>query len=307
MSECFPLMGYYIGIDSGGTNTRCVVGDGRQVLGVGRATGSNIVRVGADAARTGIHAAVMMACKEARISLTDVAHACIGAAGISAAGVTESLREIVRAVVPGTVDVVGDHEIAFQAAFDGAAGVIAIAGTGSIAFGRNDRGEEVRAGGHGFAISDEGSAHWIGRMAVSKTLYAIDGGKTTRLQEAIPETWNIEPSELVRYANASPPPDFAKLCVAVIRGAEEGDEVAISVLRQAGAELARISCIVADRLWAKDEMVSFAMAGGVFRNSALVRDHFVLELRRLRSLSEGSESVVEPALGALFLARRGKR
>jgi glucosamine kinase len=295
-------MNYYIGIDSGGTNTRCVVGNGAQVLGVGRAAGSNIVRLGADAARTAIHTALAIAYEEARVSPRDITRTCIGAAGISAAGVSEALREIVNTVVSGSVDVVGDHEIAFQAAFSGTVGVIAISGTGSIAFGRNERGQEARAGGHGFAISDEGSAHWIGRMAVSKTLYAFDGGQATTLRQAITQKWNIDPNNLVQYANAVPPPDFATLCVPVIRAAEEGDPVAISVLRQAGAELARISSIVADRLWAKDETVSFAMAGGVFRNSVLVRDNFTAELRRLRPLSQVSETVAEPALGALFIA-----
>ena len=56
-------------------------------------------------------------------------------------------------------------EIALDAAFGSGPGVIVIAGTGSIAYGRNAQGASARAGGWGSAISDEGSAHWIGRSA----------------------------------------------------------------------------------------------------------------------------------------------
>ena len=60
--------------------------------------------------------------------------------------------------------------IALEAAFGSGPGVIVIAGTGSIAYGRNREGQTARAGGWGFAISDEGSGHWIGRTAVAAAI-----------------------------------------------------------------------------------------------------------------------------------------
>ena len=64
--------------------------------------------------------------------------------------------------------------IALEAAFGSGPGVIVIAGTGSIAYGRNREGQTARAGGWGFAISDEGSGHWIGRTAVAAAIGAWD-------------------------------------------------------------------------------------------------------------------------------------
>ena len=65
--------------------------------------------------------------------------------------------------------VTGDADTAQAGAFLGGPGVVVIAGTGSMAFGRNgDR--HARAGGHGFLLGDEGSAYWIGRAAVRAAL-----------------------------------------------------------------------------------------------------------------------------------------
>ncbi len=79
------------------------------------------------------------------------------------------------------IKVVGDNVIALEAAFGSGPGVIVIAGTGSIAYGRNRDGQTARAGGWGFAISDEGSGHWIGRAAVAAALVP---GTRIRMQDA---------------------------------------------------------------------------------------------------------------------------
>ena len=79
-------------------------------------------------------------------------------------GIGRHGRDIVAEILPTPIEVVGDMLIALEAAFDSGPGVIVIAGTGSIAYGRNRQGTTVRAGGWGFAIGDEGSAHWIGRL-----------------------------------------------------------------------------------------------------------------------------------------------
>ena len=158
-------MSLYLGIDSGGTCTRCAVGDEQRVFGAGFGGAANVVRVGADQSRASIHAAIQQACSEANVSPAEIVRTCIGAAGISSPGVIDLLRQFVSDVVSGEVDVLGDHDIAFAAALGDQPGVLVIAGTGSVAFGRTAQGQEARAGGYGFAISDEGSGQWIGRTA----------------------------------------------------------------------------------------------------------------------------------------------
>ena len=115
------------------------------------------------------------------------------------------VRRLVSEFVSGEVAVVGDMVIAMEAAFGGGPGVIVIAGTGSIAYGRNSAGQTARAGGWGFAISDEGSGHWIGRSAVAACMRAFDeaGAESAGgLLEGIMKSWGVTTREqLVVAAN----------------------------------------------------------------------------------------------------------
>ena len=218
-------------------------------------------------------------------------------------------------IIPASVSVVGDMEIALEAAFGAGPGVIVIAGTGSIAYGRNAQGRTARAGGWGFAIGDEGSAHWIGREAVRAALRAADlsGTSGTSSQEnftaELCQTWKLDSvEELARTANQIPPPDFASLFPTV---AASSDELARSLLNRAGRELAALASVVIGKLFRgqnqgeQNEPVPMAMIGGVFRHSSVVREVFYNELRRLEPLADLNQQVVEPIEGALRLARRG--
>jgi N-acetylglucosamine kinase-like BadF-type ATPase len=161
-------MPYYLAIDGGGTKTRCLLADETTVLANATAGGSNIVRLGEQPAREALHTAVRKVCTTAKISPAQIGAVCIGAAGAARPEIAAKIRNILAelmGVTPVSIEVVGDAEIALEAAFGAGPGVIAIAGTGSIAYGRDAAGRIVRAGGWGFAISDEGSGHWIGRRA----------------------------------------------------------------------------------------------------------------------------------------------
>src|SRR5207245_692910 len=243
---------------------------------------------------------------------------CIGAAGASNSEVARMLHAALAEILPTAIDVVVDTQIALQAAFGGGPGIIVIAGTGSIAYGRNAQGSAARAGGWGFAISDEGSAHWIGRTAITAILHAHDfdsedaGLRTAGLHsesgslllDCILKTWNARSLEdVARTANSIPPPDFAALFPATLASAEAGDELARDVLTAAGGALARIASAVIRRLFPVAEGVPLAMVGGVFRHAPQVRSVFYNELRKLETRVQLTPEVVDPVQGALNLAR----
>lgn len=298
-------MSVFLGIDGGGSKTRCLVGDEGCVLGVGEAGGSNIVRLGEETARANLKQAIAAACGNAGILPSDVDHVCVGIAGASVREVNATVRTAVREVVPGEVEVVGDMVIALAAAFADEPGVIVIAGTGSIAFGRNQEGNSARAGGWGHAVSDEGSGHWIGRQAVSAILRAHDEGRDTALTSAILQAWNTtDTADLVRVANAQPAPDFAQLFPVVMRAAKQGDELANSLLASAAGELAELAKVVIGRLWNQGDQMRVAMGGGVFHHSPHVRHAFYRRLRQAYPLAACCFRVVDAAEGALLLARR---
>jgi N-acetylglucosamine kinase-like BadF-type ATPase len=111
---------------------------------------------------------------------------------------------------------------------------------------------------------------------------------------------------MIVKANAVPPHDFAALFPAVLAAADAGDSAALAILTQAGAELARLARIVMARLFGKNA-TPMAMAGGVFRNSALVRQVFYNSLRSDFPDVIINPEVIDPVNGALAFARRGSR
>jgi len=298
---------YYLGIDGGGTKTTCAVGDQTSLLASATAGPSNVVRVGETVARASLQQSVRQACAAAGIATAQVAYTCVGGSGAGRPELASAVRGFLGEILPTPVVVVGDMEIALEAAFDHGPGVIVIAGTGSIAYGRDRRGRTLRAGGWGFAIGDEGSAHWIGRVAVNAVLRAGDRGDRSgdsELAASLRRQWKADSLlELARAANAVPPPNFAALFHSV---AGSQDPLAQDVLRRAGSELADIAAVVIGQLFANDpnDPVPVAMTGGVFRHSEIVREVFYNELRRIDRRAEVNPRVVDPVEGALRLARQ---
>ncbi|MBI2677338.1 MAG: hypothetical protein HYX28_01000 [Candidatus Koribacter versatilis] len=298
-------MPYYVGIDAGGTKTECAVGDDHSTLGRSTAASCKIQKVGEAAARFALHDALVGACAAANVSPQDVSRTVIGAGGASDATIASRLKSIVGELLGGEIEVVGDNTVAMEAAFRSSPGVITIAGTGSIVYGRNERGECARAGGWGPVISDEGSADWIGRRAVAISVRALDTGQTTAINSALMSAWHVATREdIVRMANTYPRPDFAALYPHVLAAADAGDALARDLLMQAGAELAGLAKIVVRKLWPGGHTVRVCVAGGVFTSSALVRQVFSNSLRAERPDIAVSFGHVHPVAGALALARK---
>jgi N-acetylglucosamine kinase-like BadF-type ATPase len=296
---------HYLGIDAGGSQTTCAIGDGQTVHGRSHGAACKLSKVGEKQAREVLQSLIQECCKTAGITASDIKHTCMGVAGISGQKVTESVRAMLSEIVSGEIKIVGDMLIALETAFGDSPGVIVIAGTGSIAFGRNQRGDTARAGGWGPLISDEGSGEWIGRQAIAQAMRSYDDGASTRLIAEILEIWRVATrDEIATRANASPPPDFAQLFPAVLKSATDHDSLAKEILTSAGMELARLARIVLRKLWLGPAAVNVRVSGGVISNSQLVRDAFQNTLRSERPDVIVSFEPVDPVLGALAMARK---
>jgi glucosamine kinase len=295
-------------MDGGGSKTSCVIGNETAILGSGMSGPSNLIRVGEQRAREAIAIAVQQACTEARVNPAQIERTCIGVAGGARPETAKALQRILSNIVGGEIEIVGDMVIAMEAASGNAPGVIVIAGTGSIAYGRNAAGQTARAGGWGFAISDEGSAHWIGRAAIAAIMRACDEGQRPALLNAFMQAWRLETREqMIMAANSTPTADFAGLLPTIISAAESQDPIAHDVLAQAGAELSTLAKIVIARIFRPADEVRVGMSGGVFRNAALVRRVFYNNLRITYPNVHISEDVVDAVKGALELARKGAK
>jgi glucosamine kinase len=313
-------MAYYLGIDGGGTKTRCVLADETTIIARAMAGGSNVIRLGEAKAKEALQTVINQVCVLAKISPDEIRAVCIGAAGAARPEIAAKIRGILTEIIPQSnhtrIEVVGDTVIALEAAFGSGHGVIVIAGTGSIVYGRDATGHTARAGGWGFAISDEGSGHWIGLLAIHAILSAHDRGVETALTTMILEAWKLATlDELVQQANSTPPPDFPRLFPVVLRASDEGDSMAHDLLAEAGIQLANLAAIVVRRLAPQNSdttpsktkpsvIPSVAMTGSVFRQSLVVRQVFYDSLRTVFPGITVREELADPVEGALARAKR---
>lgn len=298
-------MAIYLGIDGGGTKTTCVVADENNVLGSATSGGSNITRWGEALVREALQAGVREACAAARLDPKKIDCTCVGLSGAGRPEVREAVARMMSEIVGGHIRVVSDLETTLEAAFHGGPGVIVIAGTGSISYGRDAQGRTGRSGGWGLAISDEGSGQWIGRAAVSAVLGAKDAGEEPALLASILQLWKLSTlDELVRHANASPVADFSSLFPLVLDADGHGDALAAGVLDRAGIELAVLARNVIHRLFGGAGSVPLAMSGGVFRQSERVRQVFYNQVVAEFPLTRLQAAIVEAVDGALALARK---
>jgi glucosamine kinase len=298
-------MPFYLGIDGGGTTTRCLLGDETTLLATAMSGGSNVVRLGQAQAREALHAGVHQACATAKITPDQIRSICVGAAGAARPEIAATICSILAELTPAAVEVVGDMVIALEAAFGSGPGVIVIAGTGSIVWGRDAAGRTARAGGWGFAISDEGSGQWIGWRAISAILQAHDEEQETALTAMVLHAWNLTTlDELVQKANSHPPPEFPRLFPVVLRAAEQADPIARALLADAATHLANLTARVIRRVAAEPPYAPVAMTGSVFRKSADVRQVFYNALQTNFPGIEVRPNLVVPVEGALARARK---
>jgi N-acetylglucosamine kinase-like BadF-type ATPase len=212
------------------------------------------------------------ACEQAHLDPNTVsfACACLGFSGGPEDKEAYS-RELIRS---GQYKVTHDAEIALLGATAGEPGIIIIAGTGSMAFGRNAQGRTARAGGWGYIFGDEGGAFDITRRAVRAALQHEEGwGPPTIMRDLLlKETGAADANGLLHlfYAPEYPRKRVASLCPLVTRAAEEGDRVALGIFNTAAAELARFVEGVHHHLFRADERVPLAYIGGAFQSAPLV-------------------------------------
>src|SRR5947209_12840064 len=175
-------MAYYLGVDGGASKTAALVTDDTgRALGDGLARPSNHLRVGIETAARNIERAVNKALVAADVASREIVWAYCGIAGADHPAHRQEVVDSLSIFFPrGNFTVDNDARIALTGAIGFGAGIVIIAGTGSVAFGRNDAGEELRAGGWGPTIGDEGSGFAIARAGLSAVLRAYDGrgGKT---------------------------------------------------------------------------------------------------------------------------------
>ncbi|WP_396623380.1 N-acetylglucosamine kinase [Luteitalea sp.] len=300
-SHTLPLV---IGIDAGGTKTEAVLADGNgTVVARARRGGANLAAHGELAVEKTLHELIDEVLGEGHLR-PDVI--CLGIAGVDRAEDNAIIQGIMRRIgARARILVTNDALIALVAGAGVGPGVVVIAGTGSIAYGRNDRAEAARAGGWGYILADEGSGFWIGRQALRAVVRAADGrGPATALTPLVLDFFGVtRPEQLVRevYRHYLKPSDIARCASLVQTARDAGDAMATHIASVAADELAASVRSVVRQL-ALDGAFPVVMAGGAFHAVPWLQD--ALRTRLSEDVPGGHVQLLttDPAIGAVRLA-----
>jgi N-acetylglucosamine kinase-like BadF-type ATPase len=294
-----------LAIDGGGTRTRCIAVDREGgIRGAGEAGPSNHLHVAIETAASALRAATASALSEAGAAVEAVALVSAGLAGVDADGTgAKEGAGMLRSIGFDRAVVHGDMVIAHRGALAGAPGVVALAGTGSSVLGIAVDGSMIKAGGWGPLYGDGGSAYQLGRLGLVAAAEAYDGsGPSTSLLATLSAAIGVSAfrdSVKRLYSDLSGQQHVAAQSTEVDTCAEEGDEVATRICRQAGNDLARSVSAVVRRLPLRDKLVSYL--GAVLRRSRIVRAAFVDALAADGMEVEVRPPRFDPIFGAVLL------
>jgi len=296
---------HVLGIDAGGTKTVCLLADEHgAIVAEARGPGANLHAAGELAVEKVLHEVMEEAIGDRPIVPAVI---CLGIAGVDRQDEAQTVRAIMRRIgFKSRVLVVNDALIALVSGARDEPGIVIIAGTGSIVYGRNAAGEAARAGGWGHMIGDEGSGYWIGREALAAVMRAADGrGPDTALASEVLAYFNVaDVSRLPRivYDREMPRMNVAALGPIVQTVAADGDAVAVRILERAADELGLGARSVTTRLEMRGDAFTFYLAGGVFRVVPWLADELPRRLVEVAPRSQVQILEQEPAVGAVWLA-----
>jgi len=301
-------MSFFLGIDGGGSKTECVLADeSGAVLARALGLGGNLRRISAERLRGNLQEALETLRGNAGLDRLRPEAVCAGFAGAGDAKARAMAKAVLQELLqPRFLYVVGDMEVALEAAVGAGPGVVLIAGTGSIAYGRNKKGRTARAGGRG-QPGDIGSG---GYMAIRVMQTLLKEGRNRKdspilgktIEDAFRMAFGQEPKALMRERGLGlESKEIPKL---VSFAAQAGDPLAQDILEESATGLAELAVKVIRKLGMGEEATLVSLTGGVLSGSEAlsmgVRERLLTAAPRARV----ELLAVSPAEGAVRLAQR---
>ncbi len=292
---------WILGIDIGGSKIEVVLSQNERVVSTFRTNGINRQIAGEEMLAARLSEVVEHVLHNHGLVRADVLVA--GGAGLGRAREQRSLEHILKS--HGLADLIivrSDAEIALWGALSGLPGVVVIAGTGSIVYGKNEKGKVYRAGGYGYVIGDDGSGFWIGRAGLRAAIAAAEGwGEPTVLKELVLKRFNARQMEdiIPKIYEGSPQKNVAEFALTVIQTAENGDEVARNIVLEAARRLAVVSVSLLKRLRIKGQK-RLRLSGSIFKDRTY-REHFESIIRKECPDIDIGMAEHTPSYGAILL------
>jgi N-acetylglucosamine kinase-like BadF-type ATPase len=302
-------MKYLIGIDAGGTKTKCAVADlTGNILLTEAGKSVNYLIAGADNTSANLFGLIFQCLKKLDGNFSEVQQIVIGIAG---AGRLKDAKQLERSFVKyskskkvkiNPVKVVSDASIALEGVFPGKPGCILIAGTGSILFGKDVKGKIHSVGGFGRLIGDEGSGYSIGRKALQAVSRELDGrAEQTLITKTLFDQMNISDSEELITKIYKENFDIASIAPIVILSAEKKDKPAQRILNEEAEELALHIKSMIRKMNIKKLNVAFT--GGLISNKNFYSTLLTKKIKSSLPNVTISKPRLSPVEGAILMAK----
>lgn len=300
---------YFLGIDGGGTKTAFEIVDEKgNILSLLKTTTCDYLQVGKESFGRVIGEGAAGACEKAGISLSDICFSCIGipSFGEIASDVPELVSNAKKALLSDRVDCVNDVEVAWAGSLACEPGINILAGTGSMAYGVDQKNNSARVGGWGCFCGDEGSAYWLGKKLIELFTKQADGripkGKTYDIvYKEFGLTSDFDFISVVLNKLECRRDEIARLQLLLNEAADQGDIYAVELYRQAACELGLIvSAIIGKLDFNAGETIAVSYSGGVFKAGDLIFAPFKESLKNYDITY--SEPLLSPVSGAALKA-----
>lgn len=304
------LMKYFIGLDGGGTKTKCVLTDENlKVLNEFSGENSAFLLRGTDQVAESIYDLIMRSVYQAELDISDISGIVLGSTGAGRRDDAESMENAFQEFTKTknlelkNFRVVSDARIALEGSFSGQSGSILIAGTGSIMFGKDKADNIHRVGGFGRFIGDEGSGYMLGRLGLMAVAKDLDKrGLPSMLTNMVKKEFNIDSSaKLITevYKNNF---DIAKVSPFVVAAAEKHDEVCSEIITHQLNEL--LLHLRAMHSILQEPKLNLSLIGGTITSKNYYADEFRKMIKDKLPEVNLKEPDYPPQIGAVIMAKK---
>ena len=302
-------MALALGVDGGGTQTRCVVLDEEgQVKGYGVSGASKPDAVEPVLGRANLQESIQLACAACG-GVSAIDSVFIGMGGV----ISQADVDVVLGMVNDLgwrpnilMDVAVDIAIALAGGTGGQPGIALIVGTGSSCYGRNAAGETWRSGGWGYIMDDYGSGFYLGQKALEAVIRAADGrGEPTALTAPVMAGLGIHDLNEIMHRIYYPRLDhtgIAALAPIVVQVAEQQhDATAQAIIERGCSELALMVATVTQRLQLGADVLVVPV-GSLGTVNLYYRKALEKAITRLLPQARIRQAVAPAVIGAAILA-----
>jgi N-acetylglucosamine kinase-like BadF-type ATPase len=298
-----------LGIDGGAASSVAILADDIAVVLARREGGPmNVGALGFDNVARALFILITRCCEDARCKPGDLSAIVIGIAGLERDTDRSRLREAVNGLFsksgarPLPITFETDARIALEGAFNGAEGVVVVAGSGSMVIGKTPRGQVVCVGGWGRVLGDEGGGYFIGREALVAVARECEKrGTAGRLRSVLGDQYHFDTREHILSAIYQEQFDIASLAPLVIETAANNDVVAQKILDRAAMLLAEQARIVVMQMGLLRK-VKLVMAGSLVVHETVYANALHMKLLKVLPQVEIRPPLHEPAFGAVLMA-----